>query len=247
MSEWYGSPLNLDRGVELHREGSPVEETYDMSDPLDCSIFCSLQRYLSYQERETGGGVVEDSRGQLALKAPALLEARLLALRAWSGGGLELERYTRYWMAHAVLEAFFTPIRGAPGGGAPGGRAFVVPREFWAAEEADLPDDAVPRRAGSTSPGRTGPLDHVPYPKLYLPLARLLRQAVGATAGAGDAACLLDFTEDELARRVRDRSLGGVWVGDELLIFEPEIQRALHEGRAGDNSEDCSEGYSIGA
>jgi hypothetical protein len=228
--------MDPERTVALYRSGRLDNHTYDLSDPLDCALFCALQRYVSRlepvesEEEPPAGGY-----GRLALRLPAVLEEHLLLLRAWDRGEAEPGGEVVYWLAHAVLEALFSPPRSEAGWGR---SEFTVPREFWESGE--------PRRGADYEPPQTGgrvagPLSAVAYPRLYAPLARLLRRAVGSVLDLRDAAWLLDRDPRELARMVREREVGGLRIGEDFVVSEREVERQLREGQGG------YRGYSIGA
>lgn len=232
-----GRPGHDLSSVELYRRGELEEIPYELSDPLDLSIWCTLASYVDYlelldierdsSEREEAniyGGM--DLR-KLDLCQPHLLEVYMLDLRSWELGEKEMSPEGLYQTALYVMEALFTPARDLSGRLVHLGEgSYTISRLLWEVGEEALQEGL---RRDETEEGER-PLSSIAQeaPLLFserlAPLFGLALKAMGKMVSQSEAARRLGLTPRGVALRIERGEMRHVRVGSNVLIPEEDVK-----------------------
>lgn len=222
--------------VERYRRGELEESLYDLSDPLDRSIWYALQAYVDYLETldlERDTSAREDSNvygrfgtKRLTARSPFLLEVTIRRLRAWERGEEPMGAKDLYDAARKVLEALFSPARNLRGEAVAWGEGeYGVARVLWDAGEEDA-------KAAERRPKPLTLVAHEPpllVPERAAPLFGLLCKSVGELVTQSEAARRLNLTPAGVALRIERGEMEHLRVGGSVMIPEWDVRVTKEE------------------
>lgn len=210
----------LKNTVELYRSGEILEIPYDLSDPLERSIWTALQLYVDHVERRAILAAEEFDRPEVWSALHPYVDhpdsevylAPLGSRRAW-----ELEEYLRdlkeavhgagsmdpaelHDAARSVLEILFTSDD--TGG-------YSIPFAFWEAGASEVTDDRT-----------EAPLQ---VAQTLTPLAGLLRASIGELVPMAEAARRLSLAPQAVEARIAEGRLRAIRVGGDLLVSVADL------------------------
>lgn len=207
--------------VELYRSGEILEVPYDLSDPLQRSIWTALQLYVDHVERRAILAAEEFDRPEVWSALHPYVDhpdsetflGALGSRRAW-----ELEEYLRDIReevhgansmgaaelndaARRVLEILFTSEDAG---------SYSIPHAFW-------------EGAGR----RRSPAERIEAPlrvaQTLTPLAGLLRAAIGEHVSLAEAARMLSLSPQAVEARIAEGRLRAIRVGGDLLVSVADL------------------------
>lgn len=246
--------------VELYRRGDLKELPYELSEPLDLSIWCALQSYVDYLELldlERGPGQREEANiygrtdlRKLNLREPSILEMYLLELRSWGRGEKAMSPEGRYQTALNVMEALFTPARDLPGRLVHWGEgSYTVSRLLWETGEEALEEGLEVGAEEESERPLSSIAEEVPllFSERLAPLFGLLLKAMGKMVSQSEAARRLNLTPRGVALRIERGEMRNLRVGSHVLIPEEDVKAPKEErARVGKETTPVSETWSGG-
>ena len=209
--------------VELYRSGEILEVPYDLSDPLQRSIWSALQLYMDHVERRAILAAEEFDRPEVWTALHLYVDhpdsetylTPLGSRRAW-----ELEEYLKdlkeavygaspmdpaelYDAARSVLEILFASD---DAGG------YSVSRDFWEAGGEGAPEGTADRVEAPLQLAQT-----------LTPLAGMLRAALGEHVPLAEAARRLSLAPQAVESRIVEERLRAIPVDGGLLVSAADL------------------------
>jgi hypothetical protein len=211
--------------VEQYRSGEILEVPYDLSDPLERAIWTALQLYVDHLERRAILAAEGFDRPEVwAALHPYVDRPRSEDYFGFPGSSdaWELEEYLKelreaahstssmnptdlYEAARAATRALFTPEDGG---------TCSIPRAFWGADGQRVPE-RVPEEAETP----------VLLAHTLMPLADMLRAALGEHVPLVEAAQRLSLAPRAVESRVAQGRLRAIRVGEDLLVSVADLPK----------------------